>query len=207
MMKLLIDLQYLPNTLYFSLFARAEKVVLERNENFVKQTYRNRTHILTPNGVDSLSIPLVGSQKKIRIDKIEIDYHQKWMNRHWRAIKSAYGKAPFFEYYADYIETEIYSNHETLFDLNYKLLTLCLKFLQIETPISFTSNYQKTLNPSIIDLRSSIHPKKEFTSSLDHVYIPYPQVFGNSFVQELSILDLLFSEGPNAGSIIRQQIN
>ena len=205
-MEILLDLQYLPNTLYFSFLSKADKVIIERNENFVKQTYRNRTHILTPNGIDSLSIPLIGSQRKIRIDQIKIDHHQKWSNRHWRAIKSAYGKAPFFEYYADYIQNEIYANRETLFELNLNLLTLCLKFLQIDTPIAFTSAYQKESISSIIDLRSHIHPKKEFTPHVDYEYTPYQQVFGNSFVQGLGILDLLFSEGPNAGSIIRQQI-
>lgn len=206
-MDILIELQYLPNTLYFSLLAKADNIIIERNENFVKQSYRNRTHILTPNGIDSLSIPLIGSQKKVRINEIRIDHHQKWANRNWRAIKSAYGKAPFFEYYADFIEAEIYANRKTLFELNLNLLTLCLKFLEIDTPIIFTKEFQKTPSPPIIDLRSSVHPKKEFTSSLDFVYIPYQQVFGNSFVQGLSILDLLFSEGPNSESIIRNQIN
>ncbi len=205
-MQILLDLQYLPNTTYFTLLAKADKIIIEQHEHFVKQTYRNRTHILTPNGVDALSIPLIGSQKKIKIDKIKIDHTQKWANRHWRAIKSAYGKAPFFEHYADYIKAEIYRNHKTLFDLNLRLLTLCLKFLQIETPIKFTSTYQKNPNTPIIDLRSAIHPKNPLTSSLKIEYTPYQQVFGSSFVQGLSILDLLFSEGPNAGSIICNQI-
>ncbi len=205
-MKILLDLQYLPNTLYFSLLAKADKVIIEQHENFVKQTYRNRTHILTVNGVDSLSIPLIGSQKKIKIDKIKIDHTQKWANRHWRAIKSAYGKAPFFEYYADYIKQEIYSAHETLFELNLNLLTLCLKFLQIDTPILFTSAYQKTADSPCIDLRSSIHPKTAVPLSLKIEYATYQHVFGNNFVQGLSIVDLLFSEGPNSGTIIRQQI-
>ncbi len=206
-MQILLDLQYLPNTTYFSLLAKAEKVIIEKHENFVKQTYRNRAHILTPNGVDTLSIPLIGSQKKIKISEIKIDHSQKWANRHWRAIKSAYGKAPFFEYYADYIKQEIYADHTTLFNLNLSLLTLCLKFLQIENPLAFTSSYQKISKTPITDLRSSIHPKKSFTSSIKIEYIPYQQVFGNSFVQNLSILDLLFAEGPNAGLIIHKQIN
>ncbi len=206
-MQILLDLQYLPNTTYFSLLTKADKIIIEQHENFVKQTYRNRTHILTPSGVDSLSIPLIGSQKKIKIDEIKIDHSQKWANRHWRAIKSAYGKAPFFEYYADYIKQEIYAEHKTLFALNLNLLTLCLRFLQIEETLAFTSSYQKTAENPILDLRSSIHPKKPLTSSLKIEYIPYQQVFGNSFVQNLSILDLLFSEGSNAGSIIRQQMN
>jgi len=206
-MQILLDQQYLPNTTYFSLIAKADKVIIEQHENFVKQTYRNRTHILTPNGIDALSIPLIGSQKKIKISEIKIDHSQKWANRHWRAIKSAYGKAPFFEYYADYIKKEIYAEHTTLFKLNHTLLTICLKFLQLGVPINFTSSYQKFPDKGILDLRSSIHPKKPLTSSIKIEYITYQQVFGNGFVQELSILDLLFSEGPNAGSIIRQQMN
>jgi WbqC-like protein len=205
-MDILIDLQYLPNTLYFSLLAKADTIIIEKHENFVKQSFRNRTHILTPNGVDSLSIPLIGSQKKIGVNTIKIDYNQKWANRHWRAIQSAYGNAPFFEYYADFIKNEIYARRETLAELNLNLLTNCLKFLQLDKQVLFTSTYQKSPNAGIIDLRSSIHPKKEFTSLVNHVYIPYQQVFGNSFVQGLSILDLLFSEGPNSGSIIRKQI-
>ena len=205
-MDILIDSQYLPNTLYFSLLAKADKIIVEQNENFVKQSFRNRTQILTPNGVDTLSIPLLGSQKKIRIDEIKIDNSQKWANRHWRAIQSAYGKAPFFIHYADFIKNEIYFEYETLFELNNSLLTLCLKFLQIDTPVLFSNEYQKVPQASIIDLRSSIHPKKAFTSPIEYVYTPYQQVFGNRFVCGLSILDLLFTEGPNSGLVISKQI-
>ena len=94
-MDVLIDLQYLPSTLYFSLLAKADKVMIEQHENFVKQTYRNRSHILTPNGVDSLSIPLIGSQKKIKIDKIKIDHKQKWANRHRELLNPLIAKPLF----------------------------------------------------------------------------------------------------------------
>lgn len=206
-MVVLIDLQYLPNTLYFSLLSKADKVILEKHENFVKQTYRNRTHILTPQGIDVLSVPLLGSQKKIPVSDIEIDYNQKWLNRHWRAIRSAYGKAPFFIHYSELFERQLYANHQTLFELNHNLLTLCLKFLDISTPIYFSEDYQKTPSKPIIDLRSAVHPKKTFASLPGFVFTPYQQVFGKGFVEGLSVLDLLFSEGPNSGSIIRGQIS
>jgi hypothetical protein len=205
-MQILLDLQYLPNILYFSLLAKADKIIIEKNENFVKQTYRNRTHILTPNGIDVLSVPIIGSQKKIKIDKIKIDHSQKWVNRHWRAIKSAYGKAPFFEYYAYYIQKEMEANYETLFELNLNLLTKCITFLQIDTPIEFTSSYEKKTPPSIYNYRSVIHPKKTFHSFLNIKTISYTQVFSHNFVQNLSILDLLFSEGPNSRTVINKQI-
>lgn len=188
------------------MLAKADKVYIEKHEHFVKQTYRNRTHILSANGVDVLSIPLLGSQKKIPVSEIQIDYKQKWTNRHWRAIQSAYGKSPFFIHYSELFNEEIYAGHTNLFELNYRLLTLCLKLLEIDTPLVFTSVYQKEPSSSIIDLRSAIHPKKPFTSPSKIVYIPYQQVFGKGFVEGLSILDLLFSEGPNSGTIIRRQI-
>lgn len=205
-MEILIDLQYLPTTLYFSLLANADKVIIEKHENFEKQTYRNRTHILTPQGIDVLSIPLLGSQKKIPISEIKIDYKQKWINRHWRAIQSAYGKAPFFIHYAELFEQELKATHSTLFELNSGLLTLCLKLLGIDTPIAFSLEYQKTPSEPIIDLRSAVHPKKPFTYLPKFVFTPYQQVFGKRFVEGLSILDLLFSEGPNSETIIKGQI-
>ena len=205
-MELLIDLHYLPNTQYFTLLANAHKVIFEKHENFVKQTYRNRTHILTPNGIDALSIPLLGSQKKVLVSQIKIDYSQKWVNQHWRAIQSAYGKSPFFVHYSELFKNALYAKHETLFELNYQLLTLCLKLLQIETSITFSEEYQKTPQTPVIDLRSAIHPKEIFSFFPNLTFTPYQQVFGKGFVEGLSILDLLFSEGSNSGSIIRGQI-
>ncbi|MCB0496274.1 MAG: WbqC family protein [Cyclobacteriaceae bacterium] len=205
-MEILIDLQYLPNTLYFSLLAKADKVILEKHENFVKQTYRNRSHILTSQGIDVLSIPLLGSQKKVPVSEIKIDYKQKWVNRHWKAIQSAYGKAPFFIHYADMFEQELYSNYSTLFELNQKLLTLCLKLLQIEISVEFSEAFEKKPSQPIIDLRSAVHPKKPFTNIPQIVFTPYNQIFGKRFVEGLSVLDLLFSEGPNSEAIIKGQI-
>ncbi len=204
-MDLLIDLHYLPTTTWFTWVAKADKIVLEKHEHFVKQTYRNRAHILTPQGIDALSVPLKGSQKKIPMCDIQIDNQQKWVNRHWRAIQSAYGKAPFFEHYADYFKQHIYANYPTLWELNTQLLTICLAFLQINTPVVYTQTYQKQVENPLLDLRSAIHPKKPFTIRPPLVYTPYRQVFGNKFVLGLSIIDLLFAEGPQAGSIIRQQ--
>ncbi|MCB0506047.1 MAG: WbqC family protein [Cyclobacteriaceae bacterium] len=206
-MEILIDLHYLPSTLYFSLLAKADKVNIEKHENFVKQTYRNRTHILTAQGIDVLSVPLLGSQKKISVSEIKIDHKQKWVNRHWRAIQSAYGKAPFFIHYAELFENELNAGHTTLFELNYRLLTLCLKLLQLDVPVAFSKTYQKKPDSTIIDLRSAVHPKRPFTFLPNPVFIPYQQVFGKRFVEGLGILDLLFSEGPNSETIIRGQIN
>jgi len=201
----LIELQYLPPIAYF-VFMVDKNVVIERYENFVKQTYRNRCYIVGANKVEMLSIPLMGGNRKILVKDIKIDYNQNWLNNHWRAIISAYGKAPFFEFYAQYFERIFFKKHQYLFDLNQELLSLCLKLLNVDNKISTTQKFEKKLKNSIIDTRSLIHPKNDtFVKSF---FSPqhYQQVFGKNFVGNMSIIDLLFCEGPNATTIIRNSI-
>lgn len=204
MSTILIDLQYLPTLEYFCCLQQADKVIIEANENYVKQSFRNRTAILTANGVSSLSIPIVGGNKKTNIRDIQIDYSQKWINNHWRALQSAYGKAPYFEYYADYFLQIFNEQEQTLFLLNKKILTLCLKFLQMEIAINFSKSYSQVPEKGIIDLRSVIHPKKSYVLNEHYHSQPYIQLFGNEFVPNMSIVDLLFCEGPNAQNIIKK---
>ena len=205
---LTLELQYFPCTSYLSIFlSQDEPVALEQHEYFVKQTYRNRCKILTANGIDVLSVPVLAGNSKTLIRDIRIDYNQKWINRHWRSIQSAYGKAPFFEYYADGFRDILLSKPTFLFDLNLSLLTLCLENLQIEKPLMFTDEYIKYLDNPADDLRSVIHPKKSSATEINYTPVAYSQVFGSKFVNDLSILDLLFCEGPSAYQIIKSGIN
>ena len=205
---LTIELQYFPCIRYFSIFLSQDgPVALEQHEYFVKQTYRNRCKILTANGVDVLSVPVLAGNSKTLIRDIRIDYNQKWINRHWRAIQSAYGKAPFFEYYADGFRDILLSKQTFLFDLNLSLLTLCLENLQIEKTLMFTDEYIKYFDNPADELRSVIHPKKNTFTRINYVPVAYSQVFGSKFVNDLSILDLLFCEGPSAYQIIKSGIN
>lgn len=203
----LIDLHYLPSLEYFACILKHDQILIEKEEHFIKQTYRNRCHILGANGVERLSIPVLGGNKKIKVKDIRIDYKQRWLSVHWRAIMSAYGRAPFYEFFADYFECEFQKREKFLFDFNYRLLTTCLKLLQINLNINFTDKFEKHPESHIIDLRSAIHPKKSYT--LNPIYRPvsYQQVFGKGFVANLSILDLLFCEGPNATSLLRESVN
>jgi hypothetical protein len=199
---IIIDLQYLPCLEYFICLLQAKKVILEAHEHYVKQSYRNRCYIRAANRIDPLTIPVKGGNKKNQVKDIQIDYQQKWLNNHWRAIQSAYGKAPFFEYFADYLESVFFKKHIFLFDFNLELLSACLRLLQTSVDIEITKEYHQGLNNDQVDLRSVVHPKKEPFEN--HIYrpLPYNQIFGNEFVGNLSVIDLIFNEGPNARNIL-----
>lgn len=202
----LIDLHYLPSLEYFACLKQFDQIVIEKEEHFVKQTYRNRCHILGANAIDRLSIPVIGGNKKIKVKDIVIDHEQKWLHVHWRSISSAYGRAPFYEFYVDFFETVFLKREKFLFDFNFQLMTLCLKFLGMDPIIKFSETFEMSPEKNIIDLRSVIHPKKRF--ELNNFYQPvvYQQVFGKAFVANLSIIDLLFCEGPNAGASIAKSM-
>jgi hypothetical protein len=137
---------------------------------------------------------------------VKIDYTQKWLNNHWRAIQSAYGKAAFFEYYADEFHDILFRKPAHLYDLNLSLLTLCLDLLKINVKVSETHHYEKQPVGDVIDLRSTIHPKKSDNFREHENAGSYVQVFGNKFVPNLSVIDLIFCAGPDAGSFLKQRI-
>ncbi len=202
-MDLLIELQYLPCLEYFTELLQHDTIYLEAWENFQKQSYRNRCAILTTNKIDVLSVPVQKSNSKTLIRDLEIDHSQPWQKIHWRAIQSAYGKAPYYEYFSDYFNALYDKKTRFLWDLNLEALTICLKLLQIEKKVLFTTEYNKEGEipvKMISDKRSLIHPKK----TGEMAGIRYPQVFGRDFVPNLSIVDLLFNEGPNGKAILKQ---
>lgn len=129
------------------------------------------------------------------IKEVEIDHSKKWVSEHLNTFKSAYGKAPYFEHYYPYFESIIQKKHRYLLELNQELLTLCLKLTGFTAKVSLTSDFEKEVKSPILDVRSVIHPKKPtFNSS----FTSYQQMFGNNFVNNLSVVDLLFCEGPQS---------
>jgi hypothetical protein len=198
---------YLPCVAWFALAADASEIWLEKQEHFVKQTFRNRCYIITEHGLDSLHVPLIHPVIKTRICDIRIDNSQKWLNNHWRSIASAYGKSPFFEYYCDEFHEILFRKHDLLYDLNRELLTMCLRWLKWELPVKETMTYEKT--PSwadrqvIRDFRGLLSPKKPDNTAKVYRPVAYAQVFGNAFVENASLIDLIFCCGPEAGRIVR----
>ena len=199
---ILIELQYLPPLEYFVLLMRGNTVLLDAHEHFEKQTYRNRCYIKGAHQVEKLTVPVKGSGKKLKTSDIKIDYRQKWLQQHWRTLQAAYGKAPFFEHYAPFFSAIYEKRPERLWELNFEFLTLCLKLLQIEATLQLTETYLEQTNPDFLDFRSSINPKKSTVANKIYRPRPYNQIFGKDFVDNLSVVDLLFTEGPAASLIL-----
>ena len=176
-------------------------VYIEACENFQKQSYRNRCRFYGAEGVQTLSFPILheGGTHKIPISEIKIDYKTPWVQQHERAIVSAYGMSAYFDYYKDELFAILEAGHERLFDLNLALIRFFIEKTGIKVDLRMTQDYER--EPQMEDLREVIHPKRPDTilSELD-LEKPYFQVFAPKygFQSNLSIMDLLFNEGPDS---------
>lgn len=199
----LIELHYFPSIAWFSLVAQGDQIQLEQCEHFQKQTYRNRCRVLGANRVESLVVPLTGKHGKVRITEVLVDYKQRWRENHWRTIESAYRKSPYFEHYAEALHQVLFSKEPTLFELNMRILEACLHWLRLPVPLKRTVQYETHPVPGVLDCRNMVDVK--YTSRLEGQFksIPYQQVFGNNFFENLSIIDLIFCAGPDALELIR----
>ncbi len=191
---------YLPPVSYFSLLKEHEYIyVIEKQENFPKQTYRNRVTIASPNGSLDLIIPVIkGANNHTCIKDVRISYDEKWQRLHWLSLQTCYRSSAYFEFYEDGIAPFYEKRYEYLFDFNAELMQWLLKQLKMPTDVNFTAFYEK--HPAGNDYRSSMHkniiptlPKKQ-----------YFQVFSdrNEFMPNLSIVDLLFNQGPQSKSYL-----
>ncbi|GAB2774908.1 WbqC family protein [Salinimicrobium soli] len=190
----------------FVAMVQAEEVIFENEDNYQKQTYRNRMYIYGANGRLLLNIPIKHSgnksqHQKYREVKIENDFD--WQKQHWRSLQTVYRTSPFFEFYEDEFAPLYHKKYDFLLDFNYDCLNLTLECLQLEEfPFSKTEEF--ILEPKeVIDGRFLVHAKGEKPFRFE----PYTQVFSNKFgyLNDLSIVDLLFNEGPNALNYLQTQ--
>ena len=188
---------YLAPVEYYASLYRSELVVIEINDNYQKQSYRNRCTIASANGPISLSIPIVKPDKdKSRMKDIRIADHANWRHLHWNAILSAYSSTPYFQYFEDDFRPFYERKIEFLHDFNEELRQLICRFIGIESKVFYTETYINEEIEGYIDLREKIHPKKESDFKTE----PYYQIFASKygFINNLSILDLLFNMGNEA---------
>ena len=201
---LLIEPQYFGNVAYYALMSSSEELLLEVQQHFVKQTYRNRTTILGANGPLNLVVP-VNFGNRTPFSEVTIDYAEPWNIRHLRAIQSSYAKSPFFDHYFPLFQPVLQKKYRYLQDLTVETMTICLSCVQTVRSPKYTQHYIDPVELPIQDLRDVVHPKKDFFKLFLGNLESYFQNFGKEFVPGLSILDLLFSLGPEAGSYISRQ--
>lgn len=208
---ILLSSAYLPNIQYFSKLLSGKKVAIEVHENYQKQSYRNRTVILSANGPLSLVIPVIKTDgNNTKINDILIDYEPPWQQVHWRAIVSAYKHSPFFEIFEDELYPIYRKKVKFLLEWNIMVLDHLLNIAGINCSYTKTSSFQHPKYSSLADFRNSIHPKPRMQKDdSEFEQVKYFQVFNDKFgfIPNLSFIDLLFNEGSEAEFICKKCIN
>lgn len=193
-----------PIQLYTKLYSYPE-IMLEVQENYLKQTYRNRCIIAAANGAQALTVPIEKPQTlKCLTKDIRISDHGNWRHLHWNALVSAYNMSPFFEYYEDDFAPFYEKKYEFLLDFNETLREVVCELIDMQPNIRETTEYRHTAEH---DFRNIISPKGTQTDN-DFVPAEYYQVFKNKygFLSNLSIVDLLFNMGPESSLILKNSI-
>lgn len=186
---------YLAPVAYFSALQTVDfNFLLEKHEHFPKQTYRNRATIASPNGSLDLIIPVVkGAKVHTAMQDVKISYDSKWQRLHWLSMQTCYRSAAYFEYYEDGLAPFYEKKYDFLFDFNLELLNWLFKQLKLDVTVDFTADYEKQL-PGALDYRDQFSKKNIHEMETKS----YFQVFSdrNEFIPNLSIVDLLFNQGP-----------
>ena len=188
---------YLPPVEYFTrLNQHKPGILVEKHEHLIKQTYRNRAHIYSPDGMLALTVPVIkGSKVHTSVQEVKISYDFKWQRLHWMSLQVCYRRSAYFEYYEDDFARFYENQFEYLFDYNEQLLRMIMGMVKLKTDLQFTTEYQRDY-PGVADYRHSFSAKKD--SEVEQK--PYFQVFEErkGFIKNLSIVDLLFNQGPQS---------
>ena len=203
MTNILLHPTYFPSISHFVAIVKAESITFEAEDNFQKQTNRNRMYIYSPNGVQLLNIPVkhapVSGHQKFKDVKIETAFD--WQKQHFKSLEAAYRTSPFFEYFEDDIRPVFETKHKYMMDLDFQIMEIVCQCLGMPFTYDKTSEYFHEAQ-GFTDLRPLANGKKD-----PNQFDPYTQVFEekHGFINNLSILDLLFNEGRYALDYLRKQ--
>lgn len=190
---IILPLAYMPSVEYVARLLR-EECVIDLGENFIKRSERNRAHILSANGVMALTVNVENANRpRQKMRDVKIDYSKRWQHQHWVSILSAYKSSPYFDHFAHRIEPFYRKEWKYLVDYNLEYTSTLLSLLGVNRDLPLSQSYYEA-QPDDLDLR----PKHKESSTF--VAEPYFQVFSDRmpFEANLSILDLIMCEGPQA---------
>ena len=195
---------YFGSVEHYRLLAQCTKVRIDTGEHYVRQSYRTRTRILGPNGPQDLVVPVIHDHgHKMPMHEVRLSYAETWPQQHLHAIRSAYGKSPWYMHYIDDIEAVLLAGHERLVDLDLATMHLGMKWLGIGAVVVSSDAFVDRDEAGSTDHRNTLHPKRPLPGGLAPV-VPYPQVFADrhGFVPRLSVIDLVCNLGPEARQVL-----
>ncbi len=202
-MDIILHPTYLPSIAHFVVMAQAENIIFEVEDNYQKQTYRNRAYIFGANGRLILNVPVKYSHKnRQKYKDVKIADSEDWQSHNWKSIQSAYSSAPFYEFYEDDFSTLFKKKYKYILDHNLDCLEVLLRLLELNIHFSKSSCFKENVSP-LKDYRFLANARLETSVNFEE----YNQVFSYKFgfLSNLSVLDLLFNEGPNATSYLESQ--
>ena len=201
MNNILLYPTYFPSISHYIAMIAAESLTFEVEDTFQKQTNRNRMYIYSPNGIQMLNISVKHNDANNNFKDIKIDNQYNWQKNHFKSLEAAYKNSPFYEYFIDDLQPIFEKKHEFMLDLNFEIFERINDALGISIPFDKTTEYFHKVSDKT-DFRYLVNGKKDNTQ-----IEPYTQVFDNKhgFINNLSILDLLFNEGRYAVDYLKQQ--
>lgn len=196
---------YFGSVEHYRLLASCPKVIIDTGEHYERQSYRTRTSIIGPNGVQDLNVQIVRDHgRKMPMREVGLSYVESWPQQHLHAIRSAYGNAPWFIHYIDDIEAVLMKRYDRLVDLDLATMRLGLKWLGLKTELVISEKFVEIAQlPEVVDLRRAFHPKSPLPDLVPEVP-PYPQVFQerHAHQQRLSVIDLVCNTGLRARDLL-----